>query len=144
MKTEVTTSWLDELAFETEVNGHKFYMENDPIVSGQDRGPRPKPLLLAALGGCTSMDVISILAKMKIVPESFKVHVSADVSEDHPKIYQDMLVVYEIKGPGFENNEEILKKVKHAVELSTTKYCAVSAMLSKATQISHDIRLLNS
>ena len=65
-KEIVTTKWLSNMAFEIEVSGHKLIIDAEPHVGGEDRGPRPKPFMLASLGGCTAMDVISILKKMLI------------------------------------------------------------------------------
>ncbi len=63
-KEIVTTTWLDNMAFESDINGHKIIIDAEESVGGADRGPRPKNLMLAALGGCTGMDVVSILKKM--------------------------------------------------------------------------------
>jgi putative redox protein len=64
-KETVSTRWLEDMAFETEIDGHKITIDAKPEVGGQDRGPRPKTMMLAALGGCTAMDVVSILKKMR-------------------------------------------------------------------------------
>ena len=60
-KVAIQAEWLEGLAFETEVNGHKLVVDADENAGGSNRGPRPKPLMLVALAGCTGMDVISIL-----------------------------------------------------------------------------------
>ena len=65
-KEQVKTNWLGNMAFSAEVNGHKMVMDASGKVGGDNRGPRPKPLLLAALAGCTGMDVVSILKKMRV------------------------------------------------------------------------------
>ena len=143
MQETIETLWLHGMAFQTEINGHKIIMDASPSVGGKNLGPRPKPLLLAALGGCTSMDVISILSKMKVIPSEYKVSIDAELTEEHPKVYKSIHVTYVIKGPGFEGNQEILEKVNRAVDLSVTKYCGVSDMLSKAAEITHEICLLN-
>ena len=72
MKTreEINTRWIDNMAFETEINGHKLIIDADHEVGGENLGPRPKPFMLAALGGCTAMDVISILKKMRVEVKS--------------------------------------------------------------------------
>ena len=61
------------MAFEAEVNGFKLMLDAEPAVGGKNQGPRPKPLTLVSLAGCTGMDVISILKKMKVEPEYFNV-----------------------------------------------------------------------
>jgi len=65
-KESVTTKWLDKMAFETDINGHKIIIDAEPGVGGENRGPRPKLFMLSALGGCTAMDVVSILKKMRV------------------------------------------------------------------------------
>ena len=67
MSTEIVkVNWLENMAFEAEVNGHKIIIDAAEPVGGENRGPRPKPLMLVALAGCTGMDVVSILKKMRI------------------------------------------------------------------------------
>jgi putative redox protein len=68
-KEVVSTKWLEDMSFESEINGHKLILDAKAEFGGQDKGPRPKPLMLAALGGCTSMDVVSILKKMHVIYE---------------------------------------------------------------------------
>jgi len=70
-KTNVT--WTGAMSFEAEVNSFKIKLDADEAVGGKNTGPRPKPLTLVSLGGCTGMDVISILGKMRVVPEYFNV-----------------------------------------------------------------------
>jgi len=66
MKNKVDITWTEDMSFETSVNNHKIILDATEAVGGKDRGPRPKPLTLVALGGCTGMDVISILSKMRV------------------------------------------------------------------------------
>lgn len=137
-KHVITTSWLDKMAFESEINGHKIIIDAEPEVGGEDRGPRPKPFMLAALGGCTAMDVISILKKMRIEPEEFNVHVEGDVTDEHPKKYYKIHVVYEFKG-----KELPLDKLKKAVELSEERYCGVSAVYKKVMEMTSEIKIID-
>lgn len=135
---EVKVSWQDKMAFKAEVNGHKIMLDADEAVGGEDRGPRPKPLMLTALAGCTGMDVISILKKMRVEPESFNVVVQGDLSEEHPKQYMKMKVIYQFKGKDLP-----LEKLKKAVSLSEERYCGVSALYRKAIEITSEIEILN-
>ena len=66
MKETITTKWLSDLAFEAEIDGHKIYMDSSAEHGGKNTGPRPKPLMMVALAGCTGMDVASILKKMRV------------------------------------------------------------------------------
>lgn len=136
-KVSITTSWLQEMAFETEVNGHKIILDADPSSGGSNQGPRPKPLMLSALAGCTGMDVISILKKMRVEPEAFNVIVEADVTEEHPKHFTRMHVIYEFKGKDLP-----MDKLQKAVDLSQERYCGVSAVYKKAMEVTSEIRIL--
>jgi putative redox protein len=137
-KESVSTKWLDNMSFETEVDGHTFTIDAKPEVGGMDRGPRPKPLMLAALGGCTAMDVISILKKMRVEIKSLNVIVEGELTEDHPKRFQKMHVIYEVEGEDLP-----LDKIKKAVSLSEEKYCGVSAVYRKAIELTSEIRLIS-
>ena len=134
MKETISTKWLNDLAFEAEVDGHKIYMDSSMEHGGKNTGPRPKPLMMVALAGCTGMDVAAILKKMKEELEEFSVDVEGIVSEDHPKRFLEMKVVYRVKGKDIKR-----ENVERAVHLSTTKYCGVSANYSKAFPITHEI-----
>jgi len=137
MTQKAIVTWKSNMAFDAEINGHKLIMDTDSAGGGDNLGPRPKILLLAGLGGCTGMDVISILAKMKIVPDNFWMEISAELCEDHPKVFNAIKLVYCFKGANlpFENLEK-------AVNLSKEKYCAVSAMLSKTAKIESQIKVV--
>jgi putative redox protein len=116
------------------LDGFEVPVDADKSVGGEGRGPKPKGLVLTALAGCTAMDVISILRKMKIEPESFSVETEADLTDDHPKVFKAIRIVYRLKGKGIER-----EKVKKAVELSQEKYCGVSAMLKMAAPLEYEI-----
>jgi putative redox protein len=134
MKETIITRWLSDLAFEAEVDGHKIYMDSTPEHGGKNTGPRPKPLMMVALAGCTGMDVAAILRKMKEQIEEFSVEVEGDITEEHPKRFESMKIVYRIRGKEISRTN-----VEKAVYLSTTKYCGVSANYSKAFPIDYEI-----
>ena len=134
MKSEVSVNWLDNMAFESEINGHRLVIDADQEFGGQDKGPRPKPLVLLALAGCTAMDLISLLKKFRMDVKDLKVTVEGNLSEDHPKQYTKMHIVYNISG----NNIDI-KKVEKAINLSQDRYCGVSAQYKKEMEITHEI-----
>ncbi|HUX94832.1 MAG TPA: OsmC family protein [Bacteroidales bacterium] len=138
-KDVVNTKWLSKMAFETEISGHKIIIDADPQVGGENRGPRPKPFMLAALGGCTGMDVISILNKMRVEVESFNVIVEGDLTDEYPKHFYKMHVIYEFKG-----NDLPVDKLQKAVSLSEERYCGVSAVYKKALELTSEIRILES
>jgi putative redox protein len=137
MKHLVNTSWKGNMQFETEVNGHKFIMDAPSELGGDDSGPRPKPLLLSALAGCTGMDVVSILKKMRVEIESLDIDVEANLTEEQPTHYTSMHVVYIFKGTDLP-----LDKLEKAVELSRERYCGVSYMYKNAgIDVTYEIRL---
>jgi len=138
-KEIVTAKWLDNMAFEAEANGHKIMLDAEPEVGGENRGPRPKPFMLAALGGCTAMDVISILKKMRVEVEKFNVHVEGDLTEEHPKQFYKMHVVYEFTGKNLP-----MDKLKKAVELSEERYCGVTAVYKKVMELTSEIKVFES
>jgi len=137
MKESVNVTWLDNMAFETEINGHKIVVDAVESVGGQNRGPRPKPFMLAALGGCTAMDVVSILKKMRVEVDQFRVVVSGDLTEEHPKHFYKMHVVYEFTGKNLP-----MDKLEKAINLSEERYCGVSASYRKAMEITSEIKVI--
>jgi putative redox protein len=135
LSTDIT--WTSGMAFRASVDGHTIVLDAAENLGGQDQGPRPKPLLLASLGGCTGMDVIAILKKMRITPEYFNIKAEGDVTEEHPKQYTRIHLIYEFRG-----KELPMEQLKKAVDLSQEKYCGISATLRKAVEITSEIRIL--
>ena len=134
MKNKIDVTWTDEMAFDAHVNGHTVVIDADDAVGGRDLGPRPKALTLVSLGGCTAMDVISILTKMRVKPDAFRVEVEGELTEEHPKYYHHIKVYFIFKGKDLH-----MDKLKKAVNLSETRYCGVTAMLEKAARIESEI-----
>jgi putative redox protein len=138
MKHVVDMSWTDKTAFTAEIDGHILTLDADAKNGGSDLGMRPKKLMLAALAGCTGMDVVSILNKMKIFPGSLNVIVEGDVSEDHPKKYTTMKVIYRFKGQNLP-----MEKLEKAVYLSQSKYCGVSAFYQQVLDVKIEIEIIS-
>jgi len=136
MKTSLKANWIDGMSFESEVNGHKIIIDADASVGGSNKGPRPKPLMLLALAGCTGMDVVSILKKMRVEIDKFEVEIEADSTEEHPKHYNKMKVIYKFWG-----NDLPMDKIEKAINLSEERYCGVSAVYKKAIEITSEIRI---
>lgn len=137
MKHSVDASWQGKMKFDALVSGHHIIMDALPESGGNNEGARPKQLMLAALAGCTGMDVISILKKMRIEPEYFNVRVEAEMTEEHPKHYTAMYIIYEFKGERLD-----MEKLRKAVELSQERYCGVSTVYRKAMEITYEIVIL--
>lgn len=138
MKQEINLEWLENMAFKTQINGHELILDASSEGGGEDRGPRPKILMMVALAGCTGMDVVSILRKMRVELEGFNVRVEGELTEEHPKHYTSMKVIYEFKGKDLPTD-----KLEKAVNLSEERYCGVSASYKKAMNISTEIRIVD-
>jgi len=134
MSNKINVTWSGEMAFEAEVNDFKIKLDADEQVGGKNTGPRPKPLTLVSLGGCTGMDVISILAKMRVVPGYFNVEVTGHLTTEHPKYYDKIHIIYTFRG-----NDLPMDKLEKAISLSQERYCGVSEMLRKVAEITHEI-----
>jgi putative redox protein len=136
-KTE--TLWLEGMAFENIVGEHRFTVDAAEEFGGTDKGPMPKPLLLNSLAGCTGMDVVAILKKMKQDFTWFNIKTEGDLGEEHPKTFENIRLTYQFKAS--DNLDDA--KVRKAVTLSQDRYCGVSAMLRKVCNLSWEIEYLD-
>ncbi|MGC8958869.1 MAG: OsmC family protein [Chloroflexia bacterium] len=133
---EARLIWQEGLQFEARTpSGHAFRL--DSAHQGMGAGPSPMELVLVALGGCTGMDVISILQKQRQPVTGLEVVVQAERADEHPKVYTGYEVTYIVHGKGIDP-----KAVERAVNLSAEKYCSVGLMLEKAAPIRRSIRLV--
>ena len=137
MKESISLSWLSDMSFEGDVNGHKVYLDAAAQHGGKNMGPRPKPMMLLALGGCTGMDVVSILRKMRVEFESLNIRVEGNLTEEHPKHFDKMKVIYEFKGDNLP-----LEKLQKAVDLSKERYCGVSANYRESMDLEYEVKIL--
>jgi putative redox protein len=117
-------------------SNHWVMMDATEEFGGENAGSRPKELILMALGGCTGSDVVSILAKKRVVLDSLQLNLSANTRDQHPQIFTDIHVEYVFRGNGIAAED-----VERAIELSTTKYCSVSAMLQPTVKLTHSYRI---
>lgn len=130
MAGKVITKWTGDLGFDSLVTGHHVVMDGDSEFGGNDTGPRPKPLLLAALTGCSGMDVVSILKKMQVKEYDFEMEADGESTEEHPVVYHTITVTYKFSGENLP-----VDKIVKAVSLSTEKYCGVNAMLQQSAKV---------
>ena len=137
MKDSIKVNWKKGMAFEAEVDDFKFMMDAKKEHGGAGEGPRPKPLMMVSLAGCTGMDVISILRKMRVEPEDFNIVVDGELTEEHPKKFIKMHIIYEFKGKDLP-----IEKLQKAIDLSQERYCGVSASYRESIEITHEIKLL--
>jgi putative redox protein len=117
-------------------SNHWVILDTKTEVGGHNGGTTPKELVLIGLAGCTSMDVIPILKKKRSPIVSYECNIKAVEREEHPKIFTEIHIEYIFYGDGIKAED-----VERAIELSTTKYCSVSAMLSATAKITHSYRI---
>ena len=132
MKT--STKWKHDGVFESkqEGSGRSFIIDTE-----RKEGPGPKSLLLSGLAGCSGIDIVDILKKQRVEFSDFSIDVEADTTDEHPKVFKDIFVLFSIKT---EPANEI--KVRKAIDLSLDKYCGVSAMLKKNSAIHYKLQLI--
>lgn len=138
MKNKIEINWLEDMAFEASVNNHKIIMDASEEAGGTNRGLRPKQLTLVALAGCTGMDVVSMLKKMRVEYSGLKIEVEGELTEEHPKTYHTITIHYK-----FEGKDLPIDKLEKSVSLSLERYCGVTAMLSKSAKIDHKISIVS-
>ena len=126
--------WQEGMAFDAHLDGFNFTIDAGESVGGRNLGPKPKGLTLVSLAGCTAMDVISILTKMRVEVEHFEVGTVGKLSKEHPKRFTGIVIQYKFKGKDLP-----LDKINRAVELSMENYCGVSATLKPSVIISKEI-----
>ncbi|MFZ1314056.1 MAG: OsmC family protein [Chitinophagaceae bacterium] len=127
MKT--VTNWKKNHEFESKLKHNSIKLDGD-----KENGFGPKALLLSGLAGCSGIDVVDILGKMKVEFSKFSIEAEAEQTEEHPKVFKEILVTYKMKTAA--DNEE---KVRKAIELSLEKYCGVAAMLRKNSAIQYKL-----
>jgi len=121
----------------TEDSNHWVTMDGPENFGGSNAAIRPKELLLLSLAGCTSADVIAILQKKRVKLDDFKINISAESTEKHPKVYTKINLEYVFTGNNIKE-----KDVERAIDLSQNVYCGVTAMLQKAVEITHNYKII--
>jgi putative redox protein len=130
--------WVGKRGFigETE-SGNKIRMDIAMEKGGGNTGPTPMELVLLALGGCTGLDVISILEKKRAKLEGMEIKIEAEKTENHPKVFKNIKIEYLFQGKDLKESD-----LKTAIELSQEKYCSVSAILKKTAELSYSWTIL--
>ncbi len=130
--------WKQRMSFDgTADSGFTVPLGTHAAVGGDEDGFLPMELFLVALGGCTGMDVISILSKKRQQVTGFEIRIDAERATEHPKVFTKIVLEYIIKGRGIEK-----EAVERAVDLSTTRYCPAQAMLGKVVPIDQKITII--
>jgi putative redox protein len=128
---DTSLTWRDGLNFTGKIqNGFTVPMTTDQDLGGDEQGFKPLELMSLSLGGCTAMDVISILLKKRQDVTSFEVQVHTDQAEEFPKVFTQAIITYLVTGHGVEETA-----LQRAIELSATRYCPAQAMLGKSVEI---------
>jgi putative redox protein len=134
-----TIRWTHSLQFSGEgaAAGVPIIMDAMPEHGGAGSGPSPMETVLLALGGCTGMDVISILAKIRAPLQGLEIRIAAERADEHPRVFTRIAIEYVFRGTGLRPEQ-----VARAVELSQTRYCSVSAMLRRAAELTYGWRIV--
>ncbi len=133
----VKVKWIDGMRFvANDDRGHSIIMDVSKEQGGEGSAFTPTQLLLAALGGCTGMDVVNILHKQRQKLTDFEILVSGERVADQPRVYRKVHVDYRLKGEDLRE-----KAVQTAIQLSEDKYCSVGAMIKKTATLSHSHKL---
>jgi putative redox protein len=131
---ELTVKWAENMAFSgVTASGHEIRMDAAEEIGGQNSGARPMELVLNAIAGCTGIDIISILKKMRLDPTSFQMDVKGERAENPPKVFTNVHIHYALEGELPED------KVIRAIKLSKDKYCSVSHSLNANFMVSYSI-----
>ncbi|MBF0520151.1 MAG: OsmC family protein [Nitrospirae bacterium] len=136
---EAKLTYVSGMKFVGEASsGHAIVVDGEREHGGDNVGLRPSELLLIALGGCSAMDVISIMKKKKQHITSFEINVNGNKVDTHPKKFDKIVVEYVFKGKDISE-----EAVQRAVELSMTKYCSVKATLEGGVPIEYTYKVIN-
>ncbi|MCJ7465783.1 MAG: OsmC family protein [Maribacter sp.] len=127
----ITTKWLGNMAFEsTNPSGLALKIDASPEDGGEGNGYRPKALMLSSLAGCSGLDVVALIKKMKLKVTDFRIETIANLTDEHPKYYDHVAVEYHFHGANLDK-----KKLQRAVDLSVEKYCGVMEMFRQFAEL---------
>jgi putative redox protein len=137
IKNTVTTKWTQKSQFDSDnPSGHHFTMFDKDDDNGDVVGFAPKALMLSSLAGCSGLDVVSLLTKMRAEVANFHIEVTGELTDEHPKYYNKVKVDY-----FFADADLQPEKIQKAVNLSVTKYCGVMEMFRQFATVETEIHL---
>ncbi len=132
----ITTVWKENMVFESDnPSGETLFMDA-PDEGIENKGLRPKALMLSSLAGCSGLDVVSLLKKMRAEVNDFKMVVHAELTEEHPKYYHKVAVEYHFYGNDLQED-----KINKAVKLSVDQYCGVMEMFRQFAKVTTEVYL---
>ena len=118
-------------------SNHWVVLDSVKQFGGSEAASKPMEMVLMALGGCTALDIESLINKMRTPTDEFQVEITAERQDEHPKVFTKIHLTFIFKGANLNK-----ANIEKAVKLSQEKYCSVSAMLSKSVDISYDIKYI--
>ena len=134
----ISVNWVDGMLMVGKSHsGHSITMDGPPEIGGDNLGVRPMEMLLLGVAGCTMIDVVTTLKKMRQELTHCETKVNAERAADHPKVFTDIHIQFIVKGQDLDP-----KKVEKAITLSAEKYCSASIMLGKTASITHDFEIV--
>jgi putative redox protein len=134
MLIEIKTTWKGKMQFESTNPGGNLLIDAGMENEEKNDGYRPKALMLSSLAGCSGLDIVSLLKKMRAEVENLELDVIAELTDEHPKYYKKVHVAYKFYGSGFKKD-----KIIKAVSLSETKYCGVMEMFRQFAVVTTEI-----
>ena len=133
----VTTVWKENMLFESDnPSGHSVLIDTSSENGGENKGLGPKALMLSSLAGCSGLDVVSLLKKMRAEVNDFKMVVHGELTEEHPKYYHKVAVEYHFYGSNLQED-----KINKAVKLSIDQYCGVMEMFRQFAKVTTEVYL---
>ncbi len=135
-RIEANVEYVSNMRFVGAANSAHSVVMDTSAAGGEGTASRPMELLLVALGGCTGMDVVSILRKMRVKYDSFRLEIKGELNAEHPKTYKEVEIVYRFSGRSLPQD-----RIEHAVELSQEKYCPISATLRPTAKIRYRVEI---
>ena len=134
----ISVNWVDGLLMVGKSDsGHTITMDGPPESGGENLGVRPMEMLLLGVAGCTMIDVVTTLTKMRQDLSHCETKINAERATDHPKVFTDIHIQFIVKGKDLDS-----KKVDKAITLSAEKYCSASIMLGETATITHDFEVI--
>ena len=134
----ISVNWVDGLLMVGKSDsGHTITMDGPPESGGENLGVRPMDMLLLGVAGCTMIDVVTTLKKMRQDLSHCETKINAERATDHPKVFTDIHIQFIVKGKDLDS-----KKVDKAITLSAEKYCSASIMLGETATITHDFEVI--
>ena len=134
----ISVNWVDGMLMVGKSHsGHSITMDGPPEIGGENLGVRPMEMLLLGVAGCTMIDVVTTLKKMRQDLSHCETKVNAERADEHPKVFTEIHIQFIVKGKDLDS-----KKVGKAIKLSAEKYCSASIMLGETASITHDFEIV--